>query len=549
MAQEEYPLLPANVPDPAPQPTDLPPASVDPDVTAQIHLLATTALPPGTRPTPPLRPSIPPLRVVPVEPPAKRSRVRGCLTVGLVGLLILSLLASSAASLFWFWEMRAERVAEVAALATGAAPRDQMADRSSESGAAESNAAALIPAPQFTDPVNRIVIINERAAIETMAPDGSERRVLTEDGNAYQFPAWSPDGRSIAAIGGSMLGGGIYRIEDEDEPGEPAEVFNSRGQAPFYLYWAPDGQQIGFLASSRSNGMELNVVPSAGGDSRVLALGSPMYWNWTADSRQMLIHSGESGADSRMALINDQGQVQEPRLSSPGYFQAPGISASGRYWAYSQVRGGDTNWLITDDRVQDVQEGYRHAGSVALSWSPTRDEVAFISGDPDSQFSTWGPLRLLDPASGETRMLSTDTVLAFFWSPDGEKIATISLPAAPLLGEQFEVRGDDGRQFVRYGAAPQPVQRPGHTFRISVIDVRSGAGQSLTEQTLAPLFLAQFLPYFDQYALSHNIWSPASDALVLPVVEDRERQIVVLDTEDGRMETLGEGQAAFWTRQ
>jgi len=399
------------------------------------------------------------------------------------------------------------------------------------------------------EPVNRIVFTNEQAAIETMAPDGSERRILTEDGKAYQLPAWAPDGRALAAVGGSLRGGGIYVIEDVEDAGEPEEIFFSDTQSPFYLYWSPDGQQISFLANSRTSGIELKVLPGTGGESRTVALGSPMYWNWTADSKQMLIHSGDTSEDGKIALIDDKGQMQGQRVPSPGYFQAPGISASGRYWAYSQVRAGDTNWLITDDRDEDKQEGYRHAGAIALSWSPVRDEVAYVSGDPDSQFSTWGPLRLLDAASGETRMLSTDTVLAFFWSPDGRKIATVSLPADPLLGEQFEVQGNNGRQFARYESTRQPAQNRGHSFRISVIDVESGEGRDLTEQVLSPLFLAQFLPYFDQYALSHTIWSPASDAIVLPLVEDRQSFISVVDTRNGRVEQLAEGQIGFWTHQ
>jgi TolB protein len=567
MAHDEYPLLPASIPDPEPAPVPvqadeqagevlhLGPPDLDPAVAARIHVLATDALPAWTATSvaaasAAAAATVPRLRVVSADPAPRRSRLRSCLWVGLALLVIVSLLASSAFSLFWFLDTRAERVAEVEAQVTRAAIEVEAAVAATavaEAPLSSREQPALLPARASGEPVNRIVFTNSRADIETIAPDGSEQRQITSDNKAYQLPAWSPDGRYVASVGANMEGSGIYLIPDMDEPGAPTELFAANSRSPFYLYWSPDGEQISFLASSRVTGMELNVMPASGGDSRVLAIGSPMYWNWAANSRQMLIHSGDTGVNGQIALISDEGQIQPPRITSPGYFQAPGISASGRYWAYSQVRGGDTNWLITDDRESDVQVGHRHAGAVALSWSPTRDEVAFISGDPDSQFSTWGPLRVLDAATDETRLLSNDTVLAFFWSPDGEKIATISLPANPLPGEQFEVRNGGRRQLVGYEVR-QPAQHAGHTFLVAVIDVATGEEQSAFEAQLSPTFMAQFLPYFDQYALSHNIWAPDSSAFVLPLITERVSEVTVVDAEDGGLTPLSEGQMAFWTR-
>ena len=46
-----------------------------------------------------------------------------------------------------------------------------------------------------------ISFINQEGQIERIASDGTQRQRLSDDQRFYQFPAWSPDGRSIAAIG------------------------------------------------------------------------------------------------------------------------------------------------------------------------------------------------------------------------------------------------------------------------------------------------------------------------------------------------------------
>jgi TolB protein len=157
----------------------------------------------------------------------------------------------------------------------------------------------------------------------------------------------------------------------------------------------------------------------------------------------------------------------------------------------------------------------------------------------------------MDAASGETRLLSSDTVVAFFWSPDGDKILTISVPKQDGLGKQYEVNNQKDRRLARLSpsTAPQPVQMHRHTFQINVIDVESGEGRHLIETALSPIFMTQFIPYFDQYARSHQLWSPDSSAFVLPIVTERISDITVVDARNGRTTSLTEGSIAFWSRQ
>jgi TolB protein len=62
----------------------------------------------------------------------------------------------------------------------------------------------------------------------------------------------------------------------------------------------------------------------------------------------------------------------------------------------------------------------------------------------------------------------------------------------------------------------------------------------------SPLFLAQYLPFFDQYARSHRLWSPRSDALVLPALDDAGVPTLVVFGVDGSATPLVAGDLPAW---
>jgi TolB protein len=483
---------------------------------------------------------------------------RGCLIGAVAVLIVFSLLASSLFSIYWFWNQRNERISEVTALIEGHAGRQAPnGENGSLSGVERQEvldpSAAQAPTRLPADPVNRIVFVNDNRQIETISPDGGDRRQLTSGSKSYLFPAWSQDGHMIASIGTTINGSGIYVLPDESATEAIEEVHFSGVNSAFYLYWSPNSQQISFLADSRLNGLTLNILDLDGeGVSNTIASGNPLYWNWASDSRNMLIHAGSETADARLGMINNEGWPVTAQIPAPGPFQAPGISQSGRYWAYSQFQAGGTTWVVIDDRQTGEEAGRRHAGSAAFTWSPARDELAFISGDARDSESPWGPLRLMDPQTGDIRLLSAETVVAFFWSPDGRKIVAISVPDSGILGEEFQVRNEKGRRLARlnYGSLSQPAaQLPPHSFRVSVIDVESGEGRRILETGFSTIFMTQFLPYFDQYAFSHQIWSPDSASFVLPLVDGNSSEVTLIDAESGQTTKLADGSIGFWSRQ
>jgi TolB protein len=63
------------------------------------------------------------------------------------------------------------------------------------------------------------------------------------------------------------------------------------------------------------------------------------------------------------------------------------------------------------------------------------------------------------------------------------------------------------------------------------------------------LFVSQFLPFFDQYALSHRLWSPDSSALVLPARVEGASQIMLFPADGGEPRPVAPGSMAFWSHE
>ncbi|HEX6383667.1 MAG TPA: hypothetical protein VF177_03255 [Anaerolineae bacterium] len=457
-------------------------------------------------------------------------------------LVIIGLLGSAIAGLAWFI---LSRTSDTAAIQSAT----EVVERTAEATVGPTSEAPTV-APAATETpatgvINRIVLVNDDGQIETIAPDGSNDRALTNAAQTFQFPAWSPNGEYLAAVGGDAVGSAVYVLPDE-ESAELQRLYFSRSQSPFYLYWSPDSHTVSFLANHPSEGIGLHLVPvESQGDSRLLTTGQPLYWDWAAGGRQMLIHTGFSGDDARLAFIHTEGDGSGDNIADPGFFQAPGISADGRYWAYAEASRGISRVVIAGTASEERHQE-RHAGLVAMGWSPTANQLAFISSATATGTSFVGPLRLMDAQTGDVKVLSRDTVLAFFWSPDGRYIAYISLRDDEDGDINVRIPEQDRVQRSRLA---MPVQQRGlPLFNLVVVDVNTGEGRQLTRFRPTPLFVTQFLPFFDQYALSHRLWSPASDALVLPMDEDGVNQIVVVFL-SGQTRTLVEGSSAFWSHQ
>lgn len=473
----------------------------------------------------------------PIVVKSEKSRPGGC-RIALTLLVVFAMLGISASGAIWFFFLRAQP--QVTTPSTAVPREDIVGDEEVEFDIISTPTAVLpFATPDPSQVVNRIVYVDEARQVVSLMPDGSDVRMLTDAQQRFQFPAWSPDGRSIAVIGTDVTGVGLFVLAGDQTEQAPRPLYADRRNAPFYLFWSPDSKQVSFLAN-HPDGMGLNIVPADGSaDSRLLTTGGPLYWDWTSDSSQIFIHSGFAGENSRLELLEADGDGMGDTVAAPGYFQAPGISADGRYWAYAEEISGVNSHLVIVDRQSGTMEQQRHAGLVAFSWSPTANQIAFTNGSEQNNGSFIGPLRLMDAATGKVRVLSQEPIVAFFWSPDGRYLAAISVGRTG----DGDINALAGKNAVSKGNQQQSLPR----LRLLIYDVTLDEGRTLFSFVPTVPFATQFLPFFDQYALSHRLWSPSSDALVLPMEVNGRSQIFIVNIANGQKRFLADGMMPFWS--
>jgi len=364
-----------------------------------------------------------------------------------------------------------------------------------------------------------ISFINKEGQIERIAADGSQRTLLSQDLCKYQFPAWSPDGQAIAAVGREGGDGVVVVLDLESD--DSRIVYRSQHEPPFYLYWSPDSTSLTFLTNHEKGGLALHYADVAYGVSETLGLGQPFFWVWHPTEKRILFHTGGGSMQSRIAFLEPMGGYEEPSLTSPGYFQTPGISADGQYLAFANMGARGQSQVVVEHTGSRQRIKRPHQGAAVMLWSPFANQLAYISPSVATD-SFFGPLRLLDVASNREEVLVNEAVLSFFWSPNGRYIAYFT-----------PIQQENAFRPITEGYAQGRVMSAGNGanqiwLNLSIVDVFTGAKRLLTPFRPNSQFVNQIIPFFDQYALSHRFWSPKSDAILLPAIVNDEDWLVTV---------------------
>lgn len=404
---------------------------------------------------------------------------------------------------------------------------------------------------------DRIAYIDPQGRLATTDLSG-DTRTLTDEGRVFQFPAWAPDGSPrLAAIGAAPGEVGVYVVRDEEDA-ETRTLFADA--PPIYLYWTPSADAVSFIANRPGNTFGLYLAPSqndtSGDDTtrdntaaELLYEGSPFYWRWDVDGSRALVHVNLASADARVGWVSrDNPDTLDENAATPGFFQAPDISVSGDFLAFAEQDALGSSRLVietldegSDDTDTTPRRELPHDGLVAFAWSPTTDDLALISS-PSPSPHYYGPLQILEADTGNLETIVDDVVLAFFWSPDGRYLAYLT----PLpTGGSENVAG--ARHLQRVSQTLQSAQQAPLLLNLSVYDMDTGDDTLLSTFAPSPFFLVQFLPFFDQYARSHQLWSPRSDAIVLPMLDGQTQSRVTVVSVDGTITPLTRGDLPFWS--
>jgi len=399
-----------------------------------------------------------------------------------------------------------------------------------------------------------IAVVDEFGALSTWDGAGGSRVSYPMPGVVFGFPAWSPDGSRIAVTGQGADDTAIYvfTVATNDQP---TIVYRSQDRPPFYLYWTPDGRSITFLATEPGS-ISLRIAPADGGapldgsgPGSIVRTGAPLYFDWV-DADRLLLHVG-LGAGAFAGEVGPDGAPVEQSLPGTGIFRSASVGRDGRYLAYVRSETDTTGRLVVASRDGSVTHELPVVGPAAFVFDPTGDRLATISADRPVDPTVGlpiGPLRIIDPATGEMRMLLDGQVVAFFWSPDGRTIATIQ-PTSPGGDNVANSAGVVLARAVEPRSRATPAeQAPDAGARLTFVDVATGKVRAERVVHLADHFVNRLLPYFDQYALSHSLWSPDSTSLVIPLVSTTGLdQLVVMPADGSDPRPIASGNMGFWS--
>ncbi len=436
----------------------------------------------------------------------------------------------------------------VAAVPSSSAARPSPTSAVSAAPAAPSATPAAAPAlDQPLAAGGSIVVLGNDGSLRLVTADGTVTQLASTVDGSFAFPAWSPDGTRIAAIRSNATENAILVFDPSSAgsvlPIPPQVIFQSPTIGPFYLSWTPDGERVSFLASGGTE-LSLRVAPADGsapldgsGPGATIGSGNPYYFDWI-DAEHLLTHVGE-GDTAQLGEVGLDGAAVAPAVASPGPFRSAVVSPDGRFISYVRDGSDGTSSVVLAERDGTEERTMPVFGYAAVSFDPTGHTVASIGpAEPDPNPITLpvGPLRLLDP-DDEPRTLLDGRVLSFWWSPDGETIA--ALRVQPVDGSS-----PSAEAVVSPVASAAPMQTEA---RVLFVDVASGDVRSEVVVVPGKLFIDQFLTYFDQYALSHQIWAPDSSSLLFPVADPNGGTRVAVLSRDGSDPILLDGQAAFWS--
>ena len=324
-----------------------------------------------------------------------------------------------------------------------------------------------------------------------VAPQGPELvRLSPDDGNAYGFPDLSPDGKFVAYV--SDRSGKRELWLQQVAGGDPIQLTHAAGSVIAARFF-PDGARLIYgAASADRNTTSVEVIPTLGGQARVLATGKRIVGGDLSRDGRLLAYFEAESANSRphlMVMSTDLGQPHELGnwgQTQPGqdYYPAAVWTSDNRHLLCVGVNGAgassfdDWDWLALPvdggtPRPTGAGMALRAAGLRLTSPNLISGDRILFSGGKTERSNVWeirfapdslrvrgGPRQL---TFGTENELPTSVTASGMLALDIAKTST-DLYLIPLSASTGQPTGlsrrltRDGREKYAYGVGGAPGQ-------------------------------------------------------------------------------------------
>ena len=243
-----------------------------------------------------------------------------------------------------------------------------------------------------------------------------------DSGINNQYPAWSPDGETIAYTSARESRTNIYLI-NKDGTNERLLSNDSWVGSPV---WSPDGSRIAFETSGTVD------IIDADGKNRITIVSDAMDPAWSPDGKELAFVRDKIGI--QIFVINLESNVIRQLTTSTRGGIYPSWSPDGMKIAFESFHEPNENsssfysnseiFIMNADGSDQVRLTYSDEIDSKPSWSPDGKMIAFYSNRSES----WGIFVMNSDGSNQTRVtgFASGTDRDPTWSPDGKKIAFTS---------------------------------------------------------------------------------------------------------------------------
>jgi tricorn protease len=204
------------------------------------------------------------------------------------------------------------------------------------------------------------------------AENGNVFNLTQSSGSAERYPAWSPDGKSVAYW--SDRSGEYELVVRDPAAGSEGKTLTSYGPGYRYQpYWSPDGKRLAFIDKA----MDIQIYELASGKTVKVDKGRFMFQgeldhfavSWSADSR-WLAYSRDLDNRHSALFIYDAREGKTRQATSGFYNESqPTFDPDGKYL-----------YVLTNRTLQplygDLDSTFIYANSTNIAAVPLRTDVA-----------------------------------------------------------------------------------------------------------------------------------------------------------------------------